>query len=59
MGSHLVRSPYWNYLAISTKPDDVNFVMDSLEPPNNFIQSSTGKKILTQPPQGNHKKSKI
>ena len=42
MGSPLVRSPFCNYLAISTEPLQAESVMDPIEPPNNFVESSVG-----------------
>ena len=42
MGSQLVRSPFWHHLAISTPITDASVIMEPLEPPKYFIQSSTG-----------------
>ena len=43
MGSPLVRSPFWNCLALSSIPSDPDFIMEPIEPPNNFVESSVGK----------------
>ena len=43
MGSPLVRSPFWNYLAISETNSGADIVMEPIEPPNNFIESSVGE----------------
>ena len=43
MGSAMVRSPFWNYLAIHCPIDDTDPILEPIEPPNDFVVASVGK----------------
>ena len=43
MGSIMVRSPFWNYLAINTPVESECLIMTPIDPPNDYIESSVGK----------------
>ena len=43
MGSIMVRSPFWNYLALNTAQETECLIMSPIDPPNDYIESSVGK----------------
>ena len=46
-GELMVRMPYWTFTSVYENVSNELLLMDPINPPNDYIQSSLGKYILT------------